>query len=108
MQIRKIRAKAARLIGEMSHTLDGEDREFAKQALNRAMADPDPSVLMTVMNAMGQFPAVEVEDEYDIEEEHVEPEKAESCAVCGKPVALVDPENTVHTIIAHIVSNENP
>ena len=65
----RIRAEAARLIGEMSHTLNGEDREFAKQALNRAMTDPDPSVLMSVMNAISQFPSAEVDHDEDDEEE---------------------------------------
>ena len=90
----RIRAEAARLIGEMSYTLNSEDREFAKQALNRAMLDADPAVLMSVMNAIGQFPAVAVEDEADDPiEDDVAPVKAESCAVCGKPMALVDPDS---------------
>lgn len=88
----RIRAEAARLIGEMSHTLNGDDREFAKQALNRAMTDPDPMVLMAVMNAIGQFPSAPIEDEPDIEEDDTPLIKAEACAVCGKPIALADPD----------------
>jgi len=86
-----IRAEAARLIGEMSHTLNGEDREFAKQALNRAMTDPDPMVLMSVMTAIGKFPAQAVEEhDNDEPEDDSVPIKADACAVCGRPVALVD------------------
>jgi hypothetical protein len=85
----RIRAEAARLVGVMSHTLNSEDREFAKQVLNRAMLDSDPMVLMSVMNAIGQFPSVAAPDD-PIEEEDIAPVKADSCAVCGKPMALVD------------------
>ena len=85
----RVRAKAARLIGEMAHTLDGNDRESAKQALNRAMLDADPSVLMSAMSALGQIPALVDEDEDEMEDDSA-PVKAESCAVCGKPMALVD------------------
>lgn len=88
----RIRAEAARLIGEMSHTLGQEDREFAKQALNRAMTDADPMVLMTVMNSIGKFPAVQIDTDDDFEEEDVAPVRAEACAVCGRPMALVDPD----------------
>lgn len=86
----QIRAEAARLIGEMSHTLHGEDREAAKQALNRAMLDANPSVLMAAMSALGQFPAIVDDEDDDIEEDDIAPVKADSCAVCGKPMALVD------------------
>lgn len=87
----QVRAEAARLIGEMSHTLNGEDREFAKQALNRAMTDPDPMVLMAVMNAIGQFPSAEiVEDDEEEEEDDTPLVQAEVCPVCGKPLALFD------------------
>ena len=88
----RIRAEAARLIGKMSHTLNSEDREFAKQALNRAMLDADPSVLMSVMNAIGQFPSAVIQDD-PIEEDDTVPVKADSCAVCGKPMALVDADS---------------
>lgn len=87
-----VRAEAARLIGEMAHTLNNEDREAAKQALNRAMLDGDPMVLMSAMTALGQIPAI-VEDDDDPEQDDVAPVKAESCSVCGKPMALVDPEH---------------
>lgn len=86
----RVRAKAASLIGEMSHTLNAQDREFAKQALNRAMTDMDPTVLMSVMSAIGQFPSIEVEEEHEEEEDDTPLEKAEACAVCGRPMALVD------------------
>lgn len=89
----QVRAEAARLIGEMAQTLNDEDREFAKQALNRAMTDPDPMVLMTVMNALGQLPTATIDDHDDDEEEDDTPlVKAEACAVCGKPLALTDPD----------------
>jgi len=86
----QIRVEAARLIGEMSHTLNPDDREFAKQALNRAMTDPDPMVLMAVMNAIGQFPSAEVVVEDDEEIDDAPPIQAEVCPVCGKPLALFD------------------
>jgi hypothetical protein len=88
----QIRAEAARLIGAMSHTLNREDRELAKQALNRAMLDADPSVLMSAMNALGQIPAI-ADDEEETEVDDSAPVKAESCTVCGKPMALVDGES---------------
>lgn len=90
----KVRAEAARLIGDMSANLSGEDREFAKQALNRAMTDPNPSVLMSAMSAMGRFPsAIEDDDDdyFDEEDQETMPIQAEACAVCGKPLALVEP-----------------
>lgn len=88
----QIRAEAARLIGEKSHTLDGDDREFAKQALNRAMTDADPMVLMSVMNAIGQFPSRAPEPIEDDDDDDIAPVKADACAVCGRPMALVDPD----------------
>lgn len=89
----RIRAEAARLIGEMSPTLGDDDREFAKQALNRAMTDPDPSVLMSVMGAISKFPSkAVVEDDDDEPEDDGVPVKADACAVCGRPMALVDPD----------------
>jgi len=86
----QVRAEAARLIGEMSHTLHGEDREFAKQALNRAMLDTDPTVLMSVMNAISKFPSKEEVEPDDDDDDLRSPVKAEACAVCSRPVALVD------------------
>lgn len=90
-----VRAEAARLIGAMAHTLSGDDLSFAKQAIDRAMTDPDPSVLMSAMSAMSRFPSsIEDDDEDDYIDEDDQatmPIMAESCKLCGKPLALVEP-----------------
>lgn len=91
-----VRAEAARLIGEMSHTLNAEDRDFAKKALNRAMIDPDPTVLMSVMNAIGRFPTIVEDDDEDDDyiegyDEDTIPVRAAACILCGKPTALIEP-----------------
>lgn len=88
-----IRGEAARLLGENADALDDEQYSTALAALNQALADPDPMVLMTAMNAMSQFnrQAQEFEPE-TAEEETAPPIEAAVCRVCGKPEALVDPD----------------
>jgi hypothetical protein len=84
------RAKAAETLAEYVESLDEDQYATALAALNQAMTDPDPMVLMTVMSAMGSF---------DRHNEDFGPEEiidsgpavqASACRVCGKPEALVD------------------
>lgn len=85
-----VRASAAQALGENVGELDDDQYEAAKQALNNALIDPDPMVLMSAMSALSKFsraalPLIEAAD--DEETELV----AVICPVCGKPEMLADP-----------------
>ncbi len=83
------RAYAAQLLGNHVDALDDEQYDAAKQALNNALIDPNPMVLMAAMQSLGRFnrsglPQLEATD--DNETELV----AMVCQVCGKPEMLAD------------------
>ncbi len=90
-----VRAKAAYLIGKAVEDLDSHQYQDASQALQKAMNDQDPTVLMAAMNALSQF--TRGSDQVQLED--AEPQKggrlvaATVCSVCGKPEALADPDD---------------
>lgn len=90
-----VRAKAAYLVGRAVDDLDGGQYQAASQALQQAMTDHDPTVLMAAMNALSLF----TRGAADVQLDDAEPRrggrlvKAEVCSVCGKPEALVDPDD---------------
>src|SRR5690242_9188988 len=90
-----IRAEAARLLGEHVDALDLTQYEEAKVALNQALTDPDPMVLMAAMTALSKYNRIasqEALDELNTDDEETEAVVASSCPVCGKPEALVAPD----------------
>lgn len=83
------RAAAAKNLGQQVDSLDDDQYNAAKEALNNALADRDPMVLMAAMNALSNFSraGLPVMDEDDIEETEL---IAVVCSVCGKPEMLAD------------------
>ena len=85
-----VRVKAAQALADNVESLDEDQYATALAALNQAMTDRDPMVLMTVMNVMGYFDRA---DEELLPEDNVDAGpavQASACRVCGKPEALVD------------------
>jgi hypothetical protein len=90
------RAQAAFLLGKHVDELDEEQYQTAMIALNQALNDADPRVVMEAMTALTQFTRHADEGwgaPADVDPDQVPPAKrARSCAVCGKPEPLIDPE----------------
>jgi uncharacterized membrane-anchored protein len=90
-----VRAKAAYLIGRAVEDLDPQQYQAASQALQKSMTDHDPTVLMAAMSALSTF----TRGSEDVQLEEAEPRKggklvkATVCAVCGKPEAVIDPDD---------------
>lgn len=86
------RAEAARRLGEAAPSLGVEDRKTLVHILNEALKDPDPQVLMAAMTALSGVPS----DPDPLDEmEDAEPDaavEAAACRVCGRPEALVSPD----------------
>jgi hypothetical protein len=86
------RSKAAKAMGEHVMSLNDEEYEDAKTALNRALADKDPMVLMAAMGALTKYNRKAGTNDYEVvgdrEEDLLPPTKA-VCKVCGKPEALI-------------------
>jgi len=87
------RIEAARMLADNQNDLSDDEYRTAVRALQTALADPDPQVIMVVMEALSRFTretsemqAVTSED--DDAEELV---TVATCSVCGKPEVLVDP-----------------
>ncbi|MCU0513221.1 MAG: HEAT repeat domain-containing protein [Anaerolineae bacterium] len=86
-----VRAQAAQMLGEHVASLTDAQYDSAREALNQALADPDPQVLMTAMQALSHFnrhaadyaPAAAPADSGTAVQ-------AAACRVCGRPEALVD------------------
>jgi hypothetical protein len=85
-----IRVQAAQALAQSVGSLDDEQYSTALSALNQAMTDPDPMVLMAAMNAMGHFDRAEDDFEPEQPVDTGPPVQASACRVCGKPEALVD------------------
>jgi hypothetical protein len=86
-----IRVKAAQALGQAADSMNDEQYSSAMAALNQAMTDPDPMVLMAVMNAMSYFDRGSADYESDESVDTGPAVQASACRVCGKPEALVDP-----------------
>jgi len=87
------RANAARTLGQYVHDLSDEEYEAAKKALDKAMTDSNPMVLMAAMGAMPKFNRKTDSDDDmvlhgDDKDDILPPERA-VCAVCGRPEALI-------------------
>jgi hypothetical protein len=90
-----VRAEAARLLGEHVNALDNAQYEEAKIALSHALTDPDPMVLMAAMSALSNYNRIasqEAMDELNTNDEETEAISAAACRVCGKPEALIAPD----------------
>lgn len=86
------RARAAALLAQYVDQLNDDEYELAKTALNRAMTDSDPMVLMAVMNTMTKYNRQSAEIEMELfgdAQEDIAPQKAHACKVCGRPEALI-------------------
>lgn len=90
------RQKAAQTLGDHVDELDNDEYQEAMTALNEALADPDPSVIGTVMSALGNFNrqgGKKLEgDDFEIHgdaQDDMMPQKTVTCSVCGKPEAIV-------------------
>ncbi len=88
------RQKAAMTLGQYVDDLSDEEYTEAKQALNQALADPDPNVINAVMQALARYNRNTSfsGDDYEIQgdtEADMLPEKGASCAVCGRPEPLI-------------------
>lgn len=90
------RAEAAQMLGDYVDDLSDDEYDQAASALNEALTDPDPMVLMAAMNALSHYTRrtaemeqVQVEEATDRKIEAV----SNTCAVCGKPEVLVDAES---------------
>ncbi len=89
------RQEAARMLADLGPSLNDEDYHLARESLNRALADPDPMVLTTAMQMMSMLPPRPDEEDLHDDEEPEEEAVLETntCAVCGKPEILIDPEH---------------
>lgn len=83
------RAKAASQLAEIADLLNDEHYKDAMHALNNALADPDPMVIMAAIDALSHFTRTRYEEAAPVNES-AEPVAA-TCPVCGKPEFLVDP-----------------
>jgi len=86
-----VRAEAAQILGENVEHLNNEQYEIASKALNAALTDPHPQVIMDVMNALPRFnrPRTDITTAQAAETTG-EAISMSVCGVCGKPEALVD------------------
>lgn len=85
-----VRAEAAQMLGDYVEDLNEDEYDIAANALNEALTDPDPMVLMAAMTALSHYTrrtdemaAVSAPDDADIV-------AASSCPMCGKPEMLID------------------
>jgi hypothetical protein len=87
------RQKAAKALGDFVFNLNDEEYEEAKTALNRALADKDPMVLMSAMGSLTKYNRKGGKDEDivvgDRKEDLLPPPTKAVCKVCGKPEALI-------------------
>lgn len=79
-----VRGEAIRLIMQIGPTLSGGQRQLAKDALNFALSDPDPMVLMAAMQALAAFSAP-IEDLPPEQTDDAPVAEAAVCVECGRP-----------------------
>jgi len=85
------RAYAAELLGQYVDQLSDEEYQRASAALNQALADPDPMVIMAVMQALSAYNRKARQDAALARQGATRPPIAiKLCAVCSKPEALAD------------------
>jgi hypothetical protein len=87
------RSKAAKALGDFVYNLNDEEYEDAKNALNKALSDKDPMVLMSAMGALTKYNRKAGSDDYEVvgdrEEDLLPPPTKAACKVCGRPEALI-------------------
>ncbi len=83
-----VRGEAIRLIVAMAPSLGGAQRQLAKDALNFALSDPDPMVLMAAMQALAAFSAP-MQDSGEGEDADAPIAEAATCVECGRPEFVV-------------------
>jgi predicted O-methyltransferase YrrM len=90
------RMKAAKSLGDYVKDLSNDEYEQAKKALDRAMTDADPMVLMAAMQSMTKYTrggGIQITGEIDFtgdtKEDLLHPPTRTVCKVCGRPEALI-------------------
>lgn len=91
------RAEAARILGDFVQELDQDEYRRARSVLNAALADPDPMVIMAVMNALTAYnregrhiKGKDFEVHGDSPDDlGVAPPEQAACKVCARPEALI-------------------
>ena len=85
--------EAAKALGNFVGELNDIEYDAAKSALDRALADANPMIVMTAMQALTKYNRVgtggDMIDIYGDDQSDIAPEKAAACRVCGKPEALI-------------------
>ena len=93
------RAEAARILGDYVGDLSDAEYTVARHALNNALADPHPQVVMAAMNSLTTYDREGkgkhiVGEDFEIhgdtpEDLGVAPPQRSACNVCGRPEVLV-------------------
>ena len=88
------RAEAAQVLGDYVEQLSDGQYDIARQALNVALADPDPAVIMAAMMSLSRYqrgaPPAAAMDAVADQAEEAASLIGGACAVCGKPEMLID------------------
>lgn len=91
------RAYAAELLGQYVDHLNDEEYQRASAALNQALTDPEPTVILAVMQALSAYNRKARQDAAKARREAGRPPVAiKLCQVCSKPEALADPNLCPH------------
>jgi len=91
------RAYAAELLGQYVDQLSDEEYKQASGALNQALSDPDPTVIMAVMQALSAYNRkARQQAKQALQSASAPPIAIRLCAVCSKPEALADPKLCPH------------
>jgi hypothetical protein len=86
-----VRAQAAEILGQYVGDLSDAEYELAHRTLNNALTDPDPSVIMSVMQSLGRYSRKARQQARDAKQAGERPAIAiKVCSVCGKPEAIAD------------------
>lgn len=89
------RVQAARILGQYVDHLNDEEYAEARDALNSALRDADPMVLMEAMQSLTRYDReirlIRSEEamQEDVEEDNIEPIEQAVCKLCGRPEALI-------------------
>lgn len=90
------RMQAAKLLGQHVEQLNDDEYMDARNALNQALSDADPMVLMEAMQSLTRYDRQirTIRDEYgevygDAAEDMIHPIERAACKVCGRPEALI-------------------
>ncbi|GEM_PF-1070326 len=87
-----VRSEAAQMLGEYVKQLSDEEYQIAHKALNQALLDMHPSVIMAVMQSLSRF-SRKAREQARIVKETGDKSAAVAitlCKVCNKPEAIAD------------------